>query len=238
MTKILITGGTGSVGKALVNAFANHKKYKIEFTYYNNNKLAEKLAKKLNTKAFKLTKRSKSFYEYDIIINNAAIINSFTETESVDLKDWNEAIDVNLTLPFQIIKKSLPYMKSKKWGRIINISSIYGFKAEADILTYNVTKHGLIGLTRTVAKEYAEFGITCNAICPGTINSELANRVADIYTKNKSEKNNYFKEIIENIPAKRLAEPEEIAKLALFLASEDAAYINGATLVIDGGLTC
>ena len=126
-------------------------------------------------------------------------------------------------------------MKKQKWGRIINISSIYGIKVEEEILPYNVSKHGLIGLTKTIAKEYAKYGITCNAVCPGTMDSSMTEYVSKFYTKSEIEKKEYYKEMINQIPAKRFAKPKEIAKMVLFVASDEAGYINGSSLVIDGG---
>jgi 3-hydroxybutyrate dehydrogenase len=128
-------------------------------------------------------------------------------------------------------------MKKKGWGRIINISSIYGIRAEEDVTPYVTSKHGLIGLTKAVAKEYAQYGITCNAICPGTIVSDLSERLADYYTSNDDDRKEYFKEISEAIPAKRLVYPMEVADFVFFIASKEASYINGATLMIDGGYT-
>ena len=128
-------------------------------------------------------------------------------------------------------------MISKKWGRIINISSIFGLRATTNNLPYNVSKHGLAGLTKSIAKEYATYGITCNGICPGTIESELMERIAQRKEKDFGiAKDEYFRSIRESIPARRFAKPIEIAQLALYLASEYAGYINGTSLVIDGGV--
>jgi len=238
MKKVLITGGTGSLGRSLVKLFSEKGSYTIDFTCHTNLKLADELSKKYKAKHLTLELSKIEALEYDILINNAAIVPEFTSTENVCLENWQEVLFVNLTLPFQLIKGVLPRMKLSKWGRIINVSSIYGLKAEVDMLAYNTSKHGLIGLTKTVAKEYAEHGITCNAICPGTINSNLANRIADLYSTTELERQNYFKELYSSIPAGRLVEPDEIAKSILFLVSDDAGYINGATVVIDGAQTC
>ena len=237
MKKVLITGGTGSLGSSLVKCFSESGLYSVEFTYNKNEKMAVQLSKEFDAKSRRLGAEI-DLLEYDVLINNAAIVPEFVSTEMVSLSNWKEVLDINLTLPFQLIKATLPYMKKNKWGRIINISSIYGLKAEVEMIAYNTSKHGLLGLTKTVAKEYAGYGITCNAICPGTINSNLANRIADIYSTNELDKEKYFKELCATIPAGRLVEPEEIAKAALFLASNDAAYVNGAAVVIDGAQTC
>lgn len=233
--KVLITGGTGSLGQVLIDEFAKNKGYEITFTYYNNKKRAEEISEKYNVLSVYLDNVDKISNDFDIIINNVGIINSLELCENVDADKWNETLRVNLTMPFEIIKKSLANMKTKNWGRIINISSVYGLKAEEGLTPYVVSKHGLIGLTKSVAKEYGAYGITCNAICPGTIESDICNRLADCYTNNEMEKNDYFESLKEAIPARRLAKPIEVAKLAYFLTSDDAAYINGAALAIDGG---
>lgn len=236
--KILITGGTGTLGQALIEEFSKvNDDYNIFFTFHNNVDKATILSKRYAIQSVNLADYEGIDNDFDVIVNNAAIVNSLERCEDIDINNWNETLRVNLTLPFIIIKKNLPHMREKGWGRIINISSVYGVKAEEGVTPYTVSKHGLIGLTRSVAKEYASDGITCNAVCPGTIESELSDRIADFYTSNQSEKEVYFKELTEAIPARRLVKPIEVAKLVLFIASKEAAYINGATLMIDGGYT-
>jgi len=232
--KILITGGTGSVGEELIKRFAESGGYDITFTYHSNMEKARRLAAKYSCKAITIEDIGNDF---DIIINNAGVVSSLVPCEDVPLENWQKSLDVNLTLPFTVIKKNLPYMKQKGWGRIINISSIYGVCAEEDVTPYVASKHGLIGLTKVVAKEYAQYGITCNAICPGTIVSDLSERIADYYTSNNDDRKEYFNAISDAIPAKRLVYPKEVADFVFFIASKEASYINGATLMIDGGYT-
>jgi len=232
--KVLITGGTGSVGAELIRRFSECDAYNITFTYNKNKSKADDLEKQYNCHAIKIGDIESG---YDIIVNNAAIVNSLVHCEDVSLENWDETLHINLTLPFVIIKKNLPYMRKNGWGRIINIASIYGVSAEEDVTPYTVSKHALIGLTRSVAKEYAQFGITCNAVCPGTIASELSERLAKHYTNTAEERNEYFNELNEAIPAKRLVMPKEVADFVFFIASKEAAYINGSALMIDGGYT-
>ena len=127
-------------------------------------------------------------------------------------------------------------MMRMRWGRIINISSIFGLRATTKNLPYNVSKHGLSGLTKSIAKEYANFGVTCNEICPGAVESELMNRIAMQKEREAGiAHEDYLRAAREAIPAKELASPQGIADLAVFLASDKASHINGASIVIDGG---
>lgn len=237
MKKVLITGGTGSVGMKLVELFSSDNHFDVDFTYHSNYARAKEMQEKCSASAIQIESYEDIDSNYDIVINNAAIVNSLTACENITLEAWDEALRVNITLPFMITKKNLPHMKQQQWGRIINVASIYGVVAELDVTPYNVTKRALIGLTKSVAKEYAMYGITCNVVCPGTINSEMCERLADYYTDTAEQRESYFQAILDTIPAKRLAEPEEVADLIYYIASEKASYINGATLMIDGGVT-
>ena len=232
---VLITGGTGSIGEEIVKVFSGNAEFNIDFTYHNNRAKALQMEKSYcNCRAITEGEVKST---YDVVINNAGIINTLQPCENIIQDDWDNTIYVNLTLPFQIIKKNLPYLKSKNWGRIINISSMYGVMADEDFLPYIVSKHGLIGLTRSISKEYGRYGITCNAVCPGVIESDLNKEIAHIYCKSEEEMLEYYNELLQAVPARRLGKPREIAELVFFLASDKAAYINGATLLIDGGYT-
>jgi NAD(P)-dependent dehydrogenase (short-subunit alcohol dehydrogenase family) len=171
--------------------------------------------------------------DVDVVINNAGVNINNLRTHEISLEDWNLTIQINLTAPFHVVKQCLPRMIERRWGRIVNISSIYGLRAVEGNFPYTVSKHGLSGLTKTVAKEYAAAGITCNEICPGPIDSDM---MREIGSKSGQSVDNYLAEVCDEVPAKRMAKPEEIAALAVFLASEQAAYINGASIPIDGAL--
>lgn len=233
--KVLITGGTGSLGQELVKKCCENVNASIFFTYYNNNEKAHELSEKYGAKTICLKNGFEIDSDFDIIINNAAIINSLEYFENVDINNWNETLEINLTLPFKIIKNNLLHMKNNRFGRIINISSIYGLRAEEGLTPYIVSKHGLIGLTRAVANEYGAFGITCNAICPGVLNSALANRLADIYTNNEEERIRYFKAITDAVPNKCLVEPCEVAELVYAIVFGNMPNLNGSIITIDGG---
>jgi len=172
-----------------------------------------------------------------VLVNNAGINISKHPCRDVARSDWDATILVNVTIPFILSQQCLPHMLGQKWGRIVNISSIYGLRGVEGNLPYTVSKHALSGLTKTLTKEYAEHNITCNEICPGPIDSEMMTRVsADRARLEGVSLEDYMAEVCEEIPARRLATPNEVSSLALYLASPIAAYINGAAIPVDGGL--
>jgi NAD(P)-dependent dehydrogenase (short-subunit alcohol dehydrogenase family) len=173
----------------------------------------------------------------DILINNAGVNISKALSLQVSERLWQQTLDVNLYAPFKLVQKYLPYMVSVGWGRIINISSIYGLRASSQNLPYNVSKHGLAALTKTIAKEYGGVGITSNEICPGPVDSYLMERISvDQVKETGVPAEQYLQNIRQLIPTQRFALPEEVAYLTLFLASTYAAYINGTSIPLDGGL--
>lgn len=238
---VLITGGTGSVGSQLVKKFAENG-YKVYFLYLSNEIIAKKLS--LTYSAIPLKVNLESDFtlpskDYSILINNAGVNISNVLTHETSIADWDKTLQINLTAVFKIIKTCLPNMISNNWGRIINISSIYGLRGVDYNVPYTVSKHGLSGLTKSIAKEYGSFNITCNEICPGPIVSDMMTRIG----KQESESQGisleeYFQQISDSIPCKRMAWPDDIANLAFFLASKDAGYINGVSIPLDGGFLC
>jgi 3-hydroxybutyrate dehydrogenase len=240
--KVFITGGTGSVGQALVKSFALHN-YDIYFQYNQNVKTASLISKKFGVKNIQIDffkKFKLPNINFDIIINSAGINISDKMSHEVSNEDWSKTLLINLDVPFKIIKNYLPYMIKNKWGRIINISSIYGLRASEQNLPYTVSKHGLAGITQTIAKEYANIGISCNEICPSAIESDMMIRFAKQSVKSKENRSveEYLKQVRESIPAKRMAKPIDIATLALYLATDEAGFINGCSIPVDGGLIC
>ena len=233
--KVLITGGTGSLGEVLVEQFSTNEN-EVYFTYKNNKEKANKLKEKYGAIPFTINEMLEKEFNFDVVVNNAAISGDVCSIEELSLESFKEVMDVNVSLPFLIIKKALPYMKKNKFGRIINISSVYGVKAEEELSAFCVSKAALIGLTKSVAKEYARYGISCNVVLPGAFESEVVNKIADLYAS-KEEKDEYFKSLTSLYPAGRLGTPIEISKLVKYLSSEEAEYINGASITIDGGYT-
>lgn len=239
--KIFITGGTGTIGCSLIETFCR-KGHTVFFQYSTNDKRAEELCDKFLIKSFKIDFTSKFIIpelDIDILINNTGINICDTLTHEVSQELFDKTIQVNLTTPFKLSKFYLPKMIERNWGRIININSIYGLRGVDYNSPYNISKHGLSGLTKSIAKEYAVNGITCNEICPGAIDSELMNRIADrVFADEGIEPKDFLKQVSEKYPAKRLVQPNEVSAVALFLASNEAAYVNGSSIPVDGGLIC
>ncbi len=239
--KILITGGTGDVGRALVTEFCRLG-HEVAFTYAQRDAVASELESKTGARARKLDLACARFDEiagerYDILVNNAGINITSVSTHEVSDGDWDATLALNLTAPFRLARACLPHMVAQRWGRIVNISSIYGLRAAEGNLPYTVSKHGMAGLTRTIAKEYAQFGVTCNEICPGPITGSMMRRIAlEEGQATGQPPETYLADVVAGIPAGRMASPQDIALAAVFLASDSAEYVNGVSLPVDGGL--
>jgi len=163
----------------------------------------------------------------DCIVNNAGI-NPLALLEDVTDQDLMDTIQVNLIAPVLIARSLIPSMKNQKFGRIVNIASIWGVVSKEKRTSYSVTKNGIHGLTNTLAVELGSYNILANTVCPGYTNTELTKKNV---TPEEAVK------ISENIPLGRFADPSEIASLVYFLGSEQNTYITGQKIVIDGGFT-
>lgn len=160
-----------------------------------------------------------------ILVNNAGFGGPFHATNEVPEEEWDSIFATNVRAAFLFCKRLLPVMKKNNFGRIINISSIYGMMGGALSSTYAASKHALIGYTKSLAIEWGDCNITCNAISPGYIDTAMGASPAE------------HQHIVDSIPCKRQGQPEEIARLVLFLIQPESSYINGANLVVDGGLS-
>ncbi len=175
----------------------------------------------LKTEVGKLSKNAL----IDILVNNAGFDRPGT-TAKIDLKDFEAVIGIHLTVSLLLIKLLLPAMRKATWGRIINVSSIYGLIGGKGEVAYSTAKAGLIGLTKSVAREAGKDGVTVNAVLPGlTRTPTIEEFMAE-----------HFKEaIIAETPLARMAEPEEVAKVIAFLASDDASFLTGTCVPVSGG---
>jgi len=178
------------------------------------------------------------FGSVDVLVNNAGI-QHVAPLEEFPTEKWDQILAINLSAAFHAMRAALPGMKSRKWGRIVNVASAHGLVASPFKSAYVAAKHGLVGLTKTVALETAGTGITCNAICPGYVLTPLVEKQIEDQSKgrNISREAAINDVILERQPSKEFVKVDEIAALAVFLAGDDAASITGAAYSIDGGWT-
>jgi len=158
-----------------------------------------------------------------VLVNNAGLRRDALSPQIED-EQWQQVIDVNLTGTFRTTRAALPHMLRARFGRVVNVSSVVGLHANPGQANYAASKAGVIGFTKTVAAEVARRGVTVNAVVPGLIATDLAEEVLE-------------GDLAKAIPARRIGSPEEVAACIRFLASEDASYVTGTTLTVDGGLS-
>ena len=243
----LITGGGGGIGRAMATVFSeNGARIVVTDARDTGQAVADEVGGRFlladisdPDETRELCRRTIELEgRVDILVNNAGL-QHISPVEEFPDDEWSRLVQIMLIAPFQITKYVVPGMKERGWGRIINMSSIHGLVASPYKSAYVAAKHGLIGLTRTVALEVGDHGITVNAICPGYSNTALVrSQIGDqARTRGISEDEVLDKVMLEPAAIKRLVEPEEIARLALFLASDDARSITGAAMSIDAGWT-
>jgi acetoacetyl-CoA reductase len=232
----LVTGGTRGIGAAISKALKTAG-YQVAASYAGNDEAANAFKAATGIPVYKwdvasfeacmdgIRKVEAELGPVDVLINNAGITRDGA-FHKMTLEQWNAVINTNLGSLFNMTRPIIEGMRARKFGRIINISSINGQKGQFGQVNYSAAKAGDIGFTKALALENARGGITVNAICPGYINTEMVQAVPkDVVEKN----------ILPMIPVNRLGEPEEIARAVVFLASDDAGYITGSTLTINGG---
>ena len=185
-----------------------------------------------------VTEAEKKFGSVDVLVNNAGI-QYVCPIDEFPIDKWEQIISINMSSNFYAIRAALPGMKKRKWGRIINISSAHGLVGSTFKGAYCTAKHGIVGLTKVVALETAETGITCNSICPGFVRTPLVEGQIDDQAKaHNMPRDRVIKEVIlASQPTKKFIEVEEIAAAAVFLCSEGAKSITGIALPAEGGWT-
>jgi len=235
----LVTGGTRGIGKACVEAFAREG-YDVAFSYHSSVAKADELATSLSSETGVSLKGYKSdagdaiackaliestindFGRLDVVVNNAGITRDTLMIRMSD-EQWDDVIQTNLSGVFHTCRAAAKVMMKQRSGAIINISSVVGVYGNAGQVNYAAAKSGLLGMTKTIAKELGPRGVTCNAIAPGFIETDMTHDL------------NHKEELLKAIPLKRFGQPEDIANMALFLADK-GKYITGQVIGVDGGL--
>ncbi|WP_334175939.1 3-hydroxybutyrate dehydrogenase [Pseudoxanthobacter sp.] len=184
-----------------------------------------------------ITNAESTFGSVDILVNNAGI-QFVSPVEEFPIEKWNAIIAINLSSAFHTIRAAVPGMKKRKWGRIINTASAHALVASPFKSAYVAAKHGIAGLTKTVALETATFGITANAICPGYVWTPLVEKQIPDQAKARGISEDEVKKfLLHEQPTQEFVTVEQVASLALYLASDGAASITGAIIPVDGGWT-
>jgi len=244
----LITGGGRGIGRAIALAFA--RQGAIDAVSARTKEQVDAVAKEIGANAVALvcdvadpdsvnTMFSRAQQALgrgpDILVNNAGIAESATLVNTDD-ELWHRHLNTNLSGTFYCTRAALPSMIQERWGRIINVASIAGKTGAPYISAYAASKHGVLGLTRSVAHEVATLGITANAICPGYVDTEMVSRGIEKITSRTGRSAEEALETLKNMsPQHRLVTVEEVAAVALLLASDEGRGINGQAINVDGG---
>ncbi|WP_045835128.1 acetoacetyl-CoA reductase [Hyphomicrobium sp. 99] len=232
----LVTGGTRGIGHAISIALKS-KGYRVAASYAGNDAAAQAFQAETGIPVYKfdvgnydatekaVQQITKDVGPIEVLVNNAGITRDVM-FHKMTKQQWDEVIGTNLNGLFNVTRQVWEGMRARKFGRVINISSINGQKGQMGQVNYSASKAGDIGFTKALAQEGARAGITVNVICPGYIATEMVKAVPqDVLEKS----------ILPQIPVGRLGEPDEIARCVVFLASDDAGFITGSTLTANGG---
>ena len=236
MTRVaIVTGGTRGIGKA-ISLSLKDLGYTVVANYAGNATKAAEFTAETGIAAYRwdvgdhegclagCAQVEAEVGPVDVVVNNAGITRDGT-LHRMSFEDWNEVIRINLGGCFNMAKATFPGMRERGWGRIINIGSVNGQAGQYGQVNYAAAKSGIHGFTKALAQEGAKFGVTVNAIAPGYIDTDMVAAVPAAV----------LEKIVARIPVGRLGHAEEIARGVAFLASEDAAFVTGSTMSINGG---
>lgn len=237
----LVTGASRGIGKAIALSFSREGAFVI-INYNGNKEKAEEVKNEIlksggkaeiyqcNVAAAEEVKEMidniiKTYGKLDILVNNAGITKDGLIMKMSE-NDFDDVIDINLKGTFLCTKRAARQMMKQRSGRIINMSSVVGVMGNAGQVNYSASKAGIIGLTKSMAKEIGSRGVTVNAVAPGYIDTDMTNELSDSVKE----------KILEGVPLKRMGKPEDIAEACTFLASDKASYITGQVIGINGGM--
>jgi acetoacetyl-CoA reductase len=232
----VVTGGTRGIGAAISKAL-KQAGYKVAANYGGNDEAAQKFHTETGIPVYKwdvssyescvagLKQVEADLGPVDVLVNNAGITRD-TMFHRMKPEQWTQVINTNLNSLFNMCRPVIEGMRERKFGRIVNISSINAQKGQMGQSNYSASKAAELGFTKALAQENARAGVTVNAVCPGYINTEMVQAVP---------KDVLEKSIIPQIPVGRLGEPEEIARCVVFLAADESSFITGSTLTANGG---
>ncbi|MCO4812151.1 MAG: SDR family oxidoreductase [Gammaproteobacteria bacterium] len=241
MSVVLVTGASSGIGAAIAIAFAENG-WDVMAAGRDEGRLEEvaDVSERIVTWTGDLAESEDceelirdtidEFGEIDCLINNAGIIIRGAVGDTSD-DDWRQTMTINLDVPFFLSRAALPYLLRSE-GSIVNIASDWGLRGGERAVAYCASKGGLVLLTKAMARDHAREGLRVNAVCPGDVDTPMLAAEAKAEGLDIED---YMEEASEAVPSGRVAEPEEVASLALFLASDAAAHINGTTIAIDGG---
>ena len=235
----LVTGATRGIGAAIATTLAGEG-WPVGVNYRSDSSGAERVVEEIEAGGGQalavhadvsdpdaadrlFAQVEERFGPVMVLVNNAGV-RADNLSPQIDDEDWQLVLETNLSGAFRLIRRALRPMMRARFGRVVNIASVVGMRANAGQANYAASKAGLIGLTKTVAAEVARRGVTVNAVAPGLVQTELAEGVDE-------------QRFLEAVPARRVGTPAEVAACVRFLASEEASYVTGHTLTVDGGLT-
>lgn len=231
----IVTGGTRGIGRAICEQLKADG-FTVVANYAGNANAAQTCEEAIGVKCYKwdvgdheatlagCTRVAEEVGPIDVVVNNAGITRDGT-LHKMSFEDWNDVMRVNLGGCFNMAKATFPGMRERQWGRIVNIGSINGQAGQYGQVNYAAAKSGIHGFTKALAQEGAKFGVTVNAIAPGYIDTDMVAAVPE----------NVLEKIVARIPVGRLGEAGEIARGVSFLCSEDAGFVTGSTMSINGG---
>jgi 3-oxoacyl-[acyl-carrier protein] reductase len=237
----LVSGGSRGIGRSIVLAFADEGAH-VAFTYKSAAEAAGKVKSEIESKGRKalaiqsdakdingamqvVEQVIKEFQRIDILVNNAGITKD-TLLMRMSEQDWDDVLDTNLKSAFNFSKAVCRHMMGQREGKIINISSISGVMGNAGQVNYSSAKAGMIGMTKSLAKEFASRNIQVNAVAPGFVDTDMTDKLTPPQRE----------ALLNIIPMKRTAKPEEIASVVVFLAAPASSYMTGQVLCVDGGI--